>query len=58
MLRDIHFLIIGDILLTVGLIGYFMNNPLLALLSFIVAGVFFIRQLIKMYVSKPKNDTD
>ena len=47
MLRDIHFLVVGNILLTIGLIGYFMSNPFLAYLSLVLAVVFFVRQLVK-----------
>ena len=54
MLRDIHFLIIGCILLTLGLLGYFSNNPFLAFLALIVALVFFVRQIIKNHRVKPK----
>jgi hypothetical protein len=56
MLRDIHFLIIGNIFLTIGLLGYFTNNPFLGCLAFIIAIVCFVRQLITLYVSKPKDD--
>ena len=50
MLRDIHFLVAGDILLTIGLIGYFTKNPFLGFLSLILAVVFFVRQLVKIYL--------
>jgi 4-hydroxybenzoate polyprenyltransferase len=58
MLRDIHFLIIGAILLTIGVLGYVTGNPVIALLFLPVALLFFVRQLFKSQTKKPDNTTD
>ena len=47
MLKEIHFLIIGTILLTIGLLGYITGNSIIALLFLPVALLFFVRQLLK-----------
>jgi hypothetical protein len=53
MTKDIHFLIVGDILLTIGVLGYFTDNRFLAYFCLSLALIFFARQLISMYFSKP-----
>jgi hypothetical protein len=54
MALDINFLVIGNILLTIGVFGYFTDNLILASICLTTAFIFFVRQLITNYLAAPK----
>ncbi len=54
MTTNITFLVIGLILLSIGLLGDFTNNPYLAFICVGFALFFFIRQLFALRPAKPE----
>lgn len=57
MTTNITFLVIGQILLSIGILGYFTNNLYLAFICVTFALLFFIRQLFALR-PQPRQDTN
>jgi uncharacterized membrane protein YbaN (DUF454 family) len=55
---DIHFLTLGSILLTIGIIGFLSGNALLSVLTLALALACFVRQYIKNINRKEKEQID
>jgi hypothetical protein len=58
MLKEIHSLIIGVILLTIAFLAYITGNLVVAFLFLPVALIFFVRQLVALRPKKPDEPTD
>ncbi len=58
MTTTITFLVIGQILLTIGILGYFTGNPYLAYICVTFALIFFIRQLVALHFPKQAETTE
>jgi hypothetical protein len=58
MAKNPQFQTIGNILLTLGLLGYISGNTYLAYIGLIGALIFFTRQLIEMHLAKKKKSED
>lgn len=58
MTTSITFLVIGHILLSIGILGYFTNNYYLAYICVTLSLIFFIRQLTLIHKPKPTETTE
>jgi hypothetical protein len=57
MLKDIHFLILGNILLAIGQLAFISSNIVIAYLATLLAICCFIRQLFKHPPKKQEDNT-
>jgi uncharacterized membrane protein len=58
MTTNITFLVIGQILLSIGILGYFTNNLYLAYICVALSVAFFIRQLFALRPIKTPEITE
>ncbi len=58
MTTNITFLVIGHILLSIGILGYFTNNLYLAYICVALSAAFFIRQLFALRPMKTTEITE
>lgn len=58
MTTNLHFLVIGHIVLNIGILGYFTHNSYLAFICTTISLVFFIRQLLSLNNSKQTDPTE